>query len=42
MTGSAWGMLIGTWTVVIGFAGFFFLKVIRTPIRSGEGAGAEE
>lgn len=32
MTGSAWVMLVVTWTVVIFFTARFFFKVLRTPI----------
>jgi len=35
MTGSAWLMLIGTWTVIVFFTVRFFLKVVRTPPRDG-------
>jgi hypothetical protein len=33
MTGTAWLMLGGTWSVVIFFTAKFFLKVLRTPPR---------
>lgn len=29
MTGSAWLMLTVTWTVIIGFTSYFFVKVLR-------------
>lgn len=33
MTTSAWVMLVITWSVIISFTGYFFMKVIRTPVR---------
>lgn len=33
MTAQAWLMLAVTWSVVIFFAGKFFWKVLRTPVR---------
>jgi hypothetical protein len=32
MTAAAWIMLAVTWTIVIGFTGRFFWKVLKTPI----------
>ncbi len=36
MTGSAWIMLLGTWAVIGFFTGKFFLRVLRSPVRSDE------
>lgn len=36
MTGSAWIMLVVTWSVIVFFAGRFFFKVLRTPSRGDE------
>ena len=36
MTGSAWLMLVGTWSVILYFTGKFFLKVLRTPPREDD------
>ena len=33
MTAGAWAMLIGTWSVVIFFAGRFFYKVATLPTK---------
>jgi hypothetical protein len=29
MSDSAWAMLIGTWTVIIGFTSYFFGRILR-------------
>ncbi len=41
MSGTAWAMLAGTWTVIIGFTAYFFGKVMRqedppSPEETGE------
>ncbi len=35
MSPSAWGMLVVTWSVVIGVSGYLFWKVVRRPRPPG-------
>jgi len=35
MTGSAWLMMITTWSVIIFFTARFFWMILRTPPRDG-------
>jgi hypothetical protein len=36
MTSTAWTMLILTWSVVAGFTGYYFYKVLTTPPRNDD------
>lgn len=42
MTGTAWLMLIVTWTVIFFFTGRFFLKVLRTPVSPERDAQTQD
>lgn len=42
MSGSAWIMMVGTWSVIIGFTGYFFWKVLQTPPGKLDSDNTEE
>ena len=35
MTFTAWILMLATWTVVAGFTGYFFYKVLKSPPPQG-------
>lgn len=42
MTTEAWAMLVATWSVILFFAGRFFLKVLSNPMPPETGDGRDE
>lgn len=41
MTTEAWAMLVATWSVILFFAGRFFLKVLVNPVPPDAGDGPD-